>query len=269
MLQLDRDYLALKPILDAECKRRKIEFRFEELNPQGWGDTLFLGIDGIHCVEIKQSGEAIGDMDHLITQIKNQAENCQHLWLFIYGEMRRAEDGNSYSLRYDKGRESWASKAGLDTGWVEEYTRRYHRVNWDGQRKILWRLREVGVQVVEVRNLEELASELCLLYEAAQTEGSTFTRLIKEKIRVAETDPSKATFMKTLMGIDGARIGEEIARAIADGLEYELPPRTFAGLLAFTNEEEGRWEAIADWKLASGKRIGDAAVARLKAALGI
>lgn len=269
MLQLDRDYLALKPILEAECRRRKIEFRFEELNPQGWGDALFLGLDGIHCVEIKQSGEAIGDMDHLITQIKNQADNCQHLWLFIYGEMRRAEDGNSYSLRYDKGRESWASKAGLDTGWVEEYTRRYHRVNWDGQRKILWRLREVGVQVVECRNLEELASELCLLYEVAQTEGSTFTRLIKEKIRVSEGDPAKALFMRQLMGLE-AGIGEEVANAIADWLGKSPKIMDLIYRNGDDSAQEFLWEGLAKTPLRSGKRtVGPAAVARLKAALGI
>lgn len=271
MISLDSDYISLKPYLEAECKRRGLPFEFKELNasPAHWGDVMFLGLDGIHNVEIKQAGEYIGDVGHCINQIKAQVENSEHVWLFIYGEQRRAEDGNSYSLKLDKAWESWTSRAGIDTGWVESYSRRYHRVNHDGQRKILWRFREVGVQVIEVRNLEELASELCLLYEAAQTEGSTFSRLIKEKIRVAETDPARAAFMRQLMGLE-AGIGEEVADAIASCLRGDGDyPLTLASLIGLLHQHDYSL-AIEEQMLRNGKRrIGSVAVARLKTALGL
>lgn len=49
MISLDADYIALKPYLEAECKRRKLDFQFTELNPAGWGDMMFISeLTGIH-----------------------------------------------------------------------------------------------------------------------------------------------------------------------------------------------------------------------------
>lgn len=267
MLSLDRDYVALKPYLEAECARRKLSFDFTELNPGGWGDAMWVGANGIHNVEIKQAGEILSDIDHLINQIRNQSASSDYLWLFVYGEMEPAEDGNSYSRKTSRTRV--IQTKGQDSFVEIQATRRHHRANYAGHRKILWRFREVGVQVIEVRDLPELAFELCTLYECSQNEGSTFSRLIAEKIRISETDPARAAFMRTLMGIQGAGIGEEVADAIAS--EYKSIRQICRG---FEAEDDGSPFSISDYMakipLRNGKRrIGPAAVAKLKTALGL
>lgn len=281
MITLDRDYLALKPHLEAECARRKLDFAFEELNPSGFGDLMFVGWNGIHNVEIKQAGELLSDIDHLINQIRNQSAVSDNLWLFVYGEMESADGGlSTYSLRPIT---SIARKngSGIEYEFQRTYKRRHHRVNYAGMRKILWRFREVGVQVIEVRDLQELAFELCLLYESAQEEGSTFTRLIVEKIRISEQNPERAAFMKTLMGIQGAGIGEEVADAIADWFtEQQLLPWSIRKLIEYLYQcgqqgVEDKFTTLAAQPLRSSLReggrkrtIGAKAVEKLKTALG-
>ncbi len=265
VISLDRDYLALRPYLEAECARRGVGFAFEELNPGGWGDAMFVGYSGIHNIEIKQAGEFIADIDHCIEQVKAQSGQSDFMWLFVYGEMEPAEDGNSYSFTEKHRLKTFESGA---TAGITKFThRRHHRINYQGARKVLWRFREVGVQVIEVRDLAELAFELVTLYECSQNEGSTFSRLIVEKIRISETDPARAAFMKTLMGIQGAGIGEEVADAIADGMARREFYWNLSELMAALRTADSMMDK---WPLRSGKRtIGPAAVVKLRTALGM
>jgi hypothetical protein len=265
----NKGYITLRPILEREARRRKIPLEVKNLNDKGWGDLVIMGLDGIYSVEIKQAGEYIGDVDHLITQLKAQVPNADFTYVFIYGEQEQAADGYSLSLAWERDQTTW--EKGTDSGVARHYKRHYHRVNHLAQRKILWRIRQEGIQVVECRTLYELAYELCNFYEVATTVGTTFTRLTPEKFFIKEEDRPRRNFMLTLMGIQGAGVGEELADAITAGLEYEDCPLTIAGLLQFTNEEPDRWEqAVAMWKLRSGKRtIGPAAVQKLKTALGL
>lgn len=268
MLSLDRDYLALRPYLEAECARRGVGFAFEELNPGGWGDAMWVGANGIHNVEIKQAGEILSDIDHLINQIRNQSASSDYLWLFVYGEMEPAEDGNSYSLKTTNELRTWTR--GQDSGLTRMFSRRHHRVNYAGHRKILWRMREVGVQVIEVRDLPELAFELCTLYECSQNEGSTFSRLIVEKIRTSAYPPEKEAFIKTLMGLQPKWGGDEImAEAVANWLDDHYAPLSLKGLF-WALEVEAPVQPLSGQPLRSGKRtIGPAAVAKLRTALGL
>lgn len=270
-LFLDRDYTALSIILKRQCEARSIGFEMKELNPQGYGDAVVYGLDGIYSAEIKGAGEFIGDVDHCIAQLKAQMASCDFMHLFIYGEQEAAEDGNSYSLKLQAGEKvEWESRG--DSGIIRRYVRRHHRVNHDAQRKILWRCRAEGIQVVECRDLEELAYEMCLWHETATTIGTTFTRLTPQKFFIREEDKPRRDFMLTLMGIQGAGVGEELADAICswmsnpeeDGGLNEDP--CLHSLIVWLEEDE----TLAKWPLRSGKRtVGPSAVKRLKTALGV
>jgi hypothetical protein len=218
-----------------------------------------MGLDGIYSVEIKEQGEYIGDVDHLIAQIKAQAPAADFMYVFIYGEQEQAADGNSLSMKWEKDVTTWES--GPDSGLQRSYRRRHHKVNWKAQRKILWRIRQEGIQVVECRTLGEMAQELCNFYEVATIVGTTFTRFTPEKFFIKEADKPRRDFMLTLMGIQGAGVGEEVADAIATQCSSIMK------LIGWLAEDDGY---VATWPLRSGKRtIGPAAVTKLKTALGL
>lgn len=272
MVTLDRDYTKLLPYLRAECDRRKIGFQFEELNPGGWGDCFWVGANGLHNVEIKEQGEAIGNMDHLINQIKAQSAKSDFMWCFVYGNAEEAEDGNSYSLRPTESR-ILRNRDGVEYAFQRTFKRRHYRVNYVGQRKILWRFREVGVQVIEVKTLEDLAFELCTAYECSQSEGSTFSRLIVERIRIGKYSPEKEAFMRQVMGL-GAGFAEETAEALAEWMTVQHTTLNIASLVDELDEQYN-WDTLAAQplrsSLTSGRKqtIGKARVEKLKTALGI
>jgi hypothetical protein len=210
-----RGYLGLRPILQKRAQGMGIDVDVKDLNGKGWGDLVVFGLDGIYQVEIKEAGEYIGDVDHLISQIKSQAPNADYTYIFIYGEQMPAEDGNSYSLQWVNQRVLY--ERGPDSSIERGYRRRHHRVPHSGQRKILWRMRQEGIQVIECRDLEELAYELCIFHDTATTIGTTFTRLVPEKFNIQPYPPEKANFMLSIMGLMPKWGGaEEVAEAVAE-----------------------------------------------------
>ena len=265
---LDPDYTALAILWRQEATRRGQPHEVKELNSLDWGDWMAVGIDGIYSAEIKEWGEATGNLDHLINQIKKQMPNCDQCYLFMYGEGEQAEDGNSYTLKLKKAEPLINRSTGVEYAYQKTYTRFHHRVNYTARQKILWRFRQEGIHVVEVPNLQELAVELCNLYEVATTLGTTFTRLVPDKYVVKGEDAKRVAFMKTLMGIQGAGIGEEIADAIASCMEGNGSPLTLKELIFRMSRETGIM-AFVEQPLRSGKRkIGVSAMMKLDKALG-
>lgn len=264
------DEIKLSDTLGREARRREIPLEIKDLNSQGYGDCMFVGLDGVYSAEIKKAGEYIGDVDHCIKQLKGQIPNADFANVFIYGEMESSPDGKSYSLDFRQEHLDWERHP--DSQISRSYRRRYHNVNWQAQRKILWRFRQEGIQVIETRNLEELAFEMCNWYECANTVGTTFTRLIPEKFNIRESDKQRADFMLTLMGIQGAGIGEEIADAIASWMEVNVP-LTLAELInALPQVGDTLTSQPLRSSLLPGARkrtIGPAAVVKLKKALGV
>lgn len=261
-----RGYLGLRPILKSTAESLGIEFSVEDLNGRGWGDIVVFGIDGVYSAEIKEWGEHLGNVDHLIEQTKKQVVNADFAYVFFYGEQMAAEDG-TYSMKL-QGDES-VKRRNPGTGLLEEvaykriYRRRRYNQNYQGHRKILWRFRKEGIHVVECRDLTELANELCWLEQTATTVGTTFSKLNPQKFRIAETDEPRRSFMLTLMGIQGAGIGEELADAIASFT-------TSLWWLAREMESEEACRELAAIPLRNGKRrVGEAAVKKLRKALGV
>lgn len=270
MLVLDNDYVSLYPALRDLTARMKIDFSRNELNAKGYGDVLVYGLDGLYGGEIKAQGEMLGDIDHMIAQVKSQMAATDFMHLFLYGETTMAPDGNSYSLKIEREDETWNNHP--DSGMVRRYRRRHHRVNYQAQRKILWRFRNEGIHVVECRDLTELAYELCLWHETATTVGTTFTRLNVEKFRIGPYTEEKTNFMLSIMGLMPRWGGaEEVAEAVATWMEGR-ESLTIDGLIGALEHDDTLAAQPLRNSLKDGARkrtIGPAAVEKLRKALGL
>lgn len=273
MLWLDSDYnqrtrpdqVKLSDELTRQAKQRSIELGIKDLNTLRYGDAMFVGIDGVYSAEIKKAGEFIGDTNHCVQQMKKQLPEANFHHLFIYGEAEESPDGKSYELSLKDEHLDWERHP--DSQISRSYKRRYYNVNWKGQRKILWRFRNLGIQVVEACNLEQLAFEMCNWYECGTTVGTTFSRLETEKFILSEQDSSKRDLMLSLMGLQKAGIGEEVADAIASQCF------SIYKLIGWLIENP---EFVASWPLRSSllpgarkRTIGPAAVVKLRNALGL
>lgn len=265
-LFLDDDYGNIGLLLRPECERRNIPFDMSDLNARGWGDTLYITNYGTYSGEIKGAGELLGGMDHCEAQLQKQLASADRCFLAVYGKVEPAGDGNSMAL--DAGHEHVVFHSGPDLGTTRNYKKRHYRVNYLGYRTWLARLVSLGVDVYEVPSREALATQLIALYHTLTTEGSTLRRVIVEKPRVSEQDPTKARFMRQLMGLE-AGIGEELAEAIA-GWHATCPvdEKGISALIWMLNDTD--ITPLATWPLRSGKRtVGPVAVQRLREALGL
>ena len=266
-LFIDDDYAWLSLMLRPECERRGIPLETSDLNTRGFGDVLFITDHGTYSGEVKGAGEILGGLNHCEAQLQKQMLNADRCFLAVYGKTEPAPDGDSYALDTRETRIHYTH--GQDSGISRTYKVHGYRTNYLGYRTWLARLMSLGVDVYEVPSREALATQLIALYHTLTTEGDTLRRLIVEKPRlVGDYPPEKARFMRTLMGIDGAGIGEELADAIA---EWQITRGDKPTLMSFLLEE-GDWASgsLAAQPLRSGKRtVGPAAVKRLREALGL
>lgn len=264
----------LSELIAVQASRESVPFAVKELNPDGFGDVMFTGLDGIYSGEIKGAAEIMGSLDSTWGQLRSQMENANRMFLAIYGRVEEAEDGNCYVLTaldehsvYDHGVDSRISRS---------YNRRHFRQNYRGYRRWLSRMDQIGISVFEVPSLKALAVELMGLYLVATTESDSVNRLVVEKFTIKETDKPRRDFMLTLMGIQSAGIGEELAEGITVWAEKNIPgfpdKRSIASLLYALVEYDydSADGALAKQPLRSGKRtVGPAAVKKLRIALGV
>lgn len=268
MLQLDSlGYTELRPLLERECQRRKIPFEVAPLNTAGFGDVFFVGSDGTYSAEIKGAGELLGGIDHMVRQLKAQRENCTHCFLFVYGAAEPTDDGMTRTLKQEGGDQlvNGRAEAHLARRYLKK---REFRVPWVAFRKILWRVRQEGIHVVEVADLGTLASELASWYETGTTEGTTFSKVSVERSTVTEADPVKKKLMLQIMGLQ-AGFAAEKAEAVVEWMKsHGQQSLTIANLIEGL-EHHGIDKDLAKQPLRSGKRtLGPAAVRDLRDALG-
>jgi hypothetical protein len=267
MLLLDNDYIRLGQMLKAECQRKSIPFGMDDLNKQGLGDLVWLNKNNeVESYEIKSQAEAVGDLDHLEKQLQSQAANATRIGLLIYGPpSEMAPDGNIYTYSVEGDEEQWS--AGVDAGLWRKLKRRYSRQSYLGYRTKLARFSsDFGIEVYELPGLPALTQQIIALYTVATTTGKTFSRYIKERVYIEETDPERKRMILSLISLSGANIGEETADAITTWLE-SVGNLNMASLIRVLPE---MGDLLAKQKLRSGKRtVGNATVARLMDALGV
>lgn len=267
-LYIDDDYGWLALALRPECERRGIPLETSDLNTRGFGDVLFITDHGTYSGEVKGAGEILGGMNHCEAQLQKQRENADRCFLAVYGKTEPAPDGDSYALDTRETRIHYTH--GQDSGISRTYKVHGYRTNYLGYRTWLARLVSLGVDVYEVPSREALGTQLIALYHTLTTEGDTLRRLIVEKPMVSEQNPVVARLMRTLMGIDGAGIGEELADAIVTWLCGFLGREDDITLARLMHTMQVDTTSLQLQPLRSGKRtVGPAAVKRLRKALGL
>lgn len=220
------------------------------LNNDGLADALWFRKDGkSHQVEIKRGLEA--NPTALTEQLQRQRPMADITDLMIIGPVTQEGTGSG----------KW------------ERSGHYFRLKDTRQQDYMWYRRELsrfedeGTRVYEIPTPEDAITQLVALYRNDQEpKDGVFDRLIVEKKYLSVEDEAKRKFALTLMGISDARLGEEMALAIANNVSSigEL-----VHLLESGSDEYNGSYILSNYKLASGRRIGDAATQRLKKALGI
>ncbi len=213
-----------------------------------------------HGVSRKQGGEFLGSVDATEAQLLEEMGGVDRLYLLIEGWISPDADGSAWAWRLAKGNERIA------------FRDHHYRQSYKGVRAKLARLEDLGVMVVQTADETDTALALVALYEASlkpESEQRTLKRLIKEKYWLTEEDAARKSFMLTLMGIQGAGVGEEVADALAGAFG------TVAQLVRYF-DAPGMEAEMAALPLRSSllpgarkRTIGPAAVAKLKGALGL
>lgn len=287
MFYLDQDYSrrsrpdqpSLAELISAHCQREKIPFEVKELNPKGFGDVMWTGLDGIYSGEIKGASEILGSLDHAWGQLQRQMPQCDRAFLSIYGRIEPSEDGNCYVFTLSGNHTVWVRDSDAQVEHV--YRRRYHRQNYKGYRRWLARRDQIGISIFESPDLESLAVQLVSQYVVATTESDSLNRLVTEKFILSEQDQARRDFMLTLMGIQNAGIGEEVADAITCWFEESNVKPSLRNLVLYFYEAGEALLPVEQMSftkqplrssLREGGRkraIGPAAVGKLKKALGV
>lgn len=225
-------------------------FKRQDLNGTGFADALWFRKDGkSHQVEIKRGLEA--NPTQLTEQLQRQRPMADITDLMIINPVVATEYGSASFER---------------TGSSMRRTRESAQ-NFMWYRRELARFEDEGTNVYEIPTPEDAITQLVALYRNDQEpKDGIFDRLIVEKKYISEEDESKRKLALTLMGISDARLGEELALAIASNCKSVSE---LVHLLESDKDEYNGAYIISNWRLNSGRRIGNAAVGRLKNALGV
>ena len=213
------------------------------LNQNKMGDYFWSGVDGkTRQVCRVQAGELLGNVDSQEAELRRYYNNADETYLFIEGIVCQ----NSLVKRQSGGR-GWVGKPGVGAGASKSgksgarksssdslSTRLFddgtpgtftHRVSDSGyiitahkfhvQYSMYaawkWRLTQVGIGVLETVNYVETAQLLVAAYKSCQkSEHHVLTRYIGQKVRIPDYNPH----VVTLMGIEGAGLGEEKAKIL-------------------------------------------------------
>lgn len=289
LLTLDDDYdrrdrpdqETLGDMLRQSCGRYSYPFECRDLNTAGFGDIMWIaGSNGCYSGEIKKAAEVVGGIDKLEDQLSRQIPNCDHPFVLIYGGLiLPAPDGNTYV--YSQDGNSRVLRDNHPNAIIDvHYKRRYFNQNYLGLRAKFTRFyTEFGIEVYELPTMAALTEQIIALYRVSNTEGRTFDRLIPEKFYVDEATQARRDFMLTLMGIQGAGIGEEVADAIASWMEATVKHTSLASFFYLFDIGQGNGDlrpSLAAQPLrgslkegARKRTIGPAKVAQIMKAVGL
>ena len=235
---------------------QSVELARERLNDFGLADLAWQDAESKwHTYERKQITELLGSLDSVEEQLGRQlrASKAAHYGLLIQGiALPHAEGIACYQ---------W-SKTGV------AYLSRVVRQSYAGWRAWLNQLEEMGVAVWELPSLEALAAHIVALYNnSLKADHTTLRQHVKPRPFLLQPQQH----VLTLMGVEQAGIGEELAQALV-GREVDVE----TGEITWSGKFTTPWEVfnaepkdIASAPLRSGKRtVGPAAASRLLEAIG-
>ncbi len=240
-----------------------IEVKRDSFNKTGedsasYPDFVLVTKAGMLGYSRKQAVEAMADLDRVEEQLSRELQVCEKLILGYEGFLCHHVDGT-----YAGDLHHITHKTGRGGNEYDELTSKGRVIHQPFARwlSFVWKLQDCGIPVIPTGDVQGSAMFLARLHDLPS--NNLFTRLIATRQQVAEMDPEKRALALTLMGIQGARWGEEMAMAVADYLEKYEAGVTFASAISLGSSE------IAQIPLRSGKRIvGKAAAQRLFTALG-
>ncbi len=248
---------------DYLLTRMGIEVKRDSFNKTGedsasYPDFVLVTKAGMLGYSRKQAVEAMADLDRVEEQLSRELQVCEKLILGYEGFLCHHEDGT-----YAGDLRTITHKAGRGGNEYEELTSRGRILHQPYVRwlSFQYKLQDAGIPVVGTGDINGSAQFLARLH--SDPLNNLFRRLIATRQQVAEIDPEKRALALTLMGIQGARWGEEMSLSVADWLEREGVALTLMGIMGV-----GRI-TLATIPLRSGKRVvGKAAAQRLFAAFG-
>ncbi len=252
------------PEIDFLLTRMGIEVKRGSFNKTGedsasYPDFVLVTAAGMLGYSRKQAVEAMADLDRVEEQLSRELQVCEKLILGYEGFLAPHADGT-----YAGDLRTITHKTGRGGNEYDELTSRGRVIHQPYVRwlSFQWKLMDAGIPVVSTGDVQGSASFLAHLHK--HSDNNLFRRLIPVRQQVLEQDPEKRQLALTLMGIQGARWGEEMAMAVADDLERgKILPLTVASVICLGED------IIARVPLRSGRRVvGKAAAQRLFAALG-
>ncbi len=172
------------------------------LEPLGNADYLFFACDG-HSIQIerKQAGELLSSIEKVEEQLRRELPNADEtilLWEGVIEPVMAQNGANCMAYHKAKG------------GDILVPGRPYNQ-NYGGLQAWFSQLDKCGVTVVNTTSMVATALTIVALYRSAQKpEHTTLRRYIKEKIHIETFNPH----VLSLMGIEGAMIGEVKAKAL-------------------------------------------------------
>lgn len=207
----------------------------------------------------KTYAEVLGGIDKVELQLQRElAGPVEYLCLGIEGFIRPSPTG-TWAYQIDWRTEHYYSAARLagTVGWK----RQLFHISYKAVRAWEQRLSQLGVAVYHCADTEDTAEQLIALHDLVMKGGDhrTLNRLIKMHYQVQGLTQQETRFARTLMGIEGAQWGEELALTLA---------KSFGSVTELIRY----WDdggTIADTVLRSGtRRIGVAAERKLQEGLG-
>jgi len=180
--------------------RQSIEVEVSDLNRRGYADYLFNAADG-HSIQLerKQNGELLPSLNSVEEQLKRQYGTADECGLIVEGFIAPSPKG-CYVLKPSLDGKMYFVQRELHTNYSMY-------VDW------LYQLDKCGITCYSTPHIVGTATLLVALYKNSQKEEhTTLRRYIKGKVQLNVEN----RHIKTLMGIEGASLGERRATDLID-----------------------------------------------------
>jgi hypothetical protein len=180
----------------------------QNLVPLGLGDYFWVGVDSLrYTLEHKTARELLSDMgNRLDTQLRKNTQNADDVGLIWNGIITPTRNG--------KGCYPW-SVSKTDSSVMVRGKASPH--SYQEVIGYIWSLEHNGISVYNVPDWRTMCRAIAeFVYNTLKPDHKTLRRYVKTKPIVLDPDVPEIdkTYIKTLMGISGARIGEITAKKI-------------------------------------------------------
>lgn len=202
--------------IDRLIKQTRIGVSRTALNgpPVHYADYMWTGLNGTKFqVERKHWTELFQSLDAVEEQIDRQRFVCESTTLLVEDIAIPTDKGvASYSAKWDPNPKRGPARAVFRKTWSA--TRQ--PALWDRLNSWFWKLDKSGVGVVFSPNLGATAVLLARMYQNTNKPfDPAFTRVYRPQV-AKDIRGKNSGYIRTLMGVTGARIGEATARQLID-----------------------------------------------------